>query len=132
MTLPVICAFTYAFETAEPCCVGSVGNPNTSPFPLKVKLAAEPIVEVAKLVIVLLVSVSVVDAPTMFILLPAALSIAHLVSLWSNTNCAFVEPALPTLKPASVDDSAVEPVKFKSMIGSSTANLSTLLNDDEP
>ena len=73
----------------------------------------------------MLVSVSVVDVPTIFILLPAALSIAHLVSLWSNINCAFVEPALPTLKPESVDDKAVEPVKFKSMIGSSTANVST-------
>ena len=69
--------------------------------------------------------VSVVETPTILILLPAALSIAHLVSEWSNTNCAFVEPTLPTLKPASVDASAVEPVKFKSIIGSSTANVDT-------
>ena len=72
--------------------------------------------EVANPVIVLFVNVSVVDEPTILILLPAALSIAHLVSLWSNTNAAFVEPTLPTLNPESVDDRAVEPVKFKSMI----------------
>ena len=73
-----------------------------------------------------------VDVPTMFILLPAALSIAHLVSLWSNTNCALVPPLLPTLIPESVELKAVEPLKFISIIGSSTAIVSTLLKEDEP
>ena len=70
---------------------------------------------------------SSVEIPTRLIKEPLVLSIAHLVSLWSNINCAFVNPALPTLNPESVDEPAVSPVKFKSIIGSSTAKVETLL-----
>ena len=119
-------------DVAAPFADGVLGNPNGSPSPLKVRLAALAIVEVANPVIVLFVNVSVVETPTILILLPAALSIAHLVSLWSNTNCALVPPLLPTLNPLSCEPKAVEPVKFKSRIGSSTVKVAVFTIEDEP
>ena len=50
------------------------------------KILGDLIVEVANPVIVLFVSVSVVEEPTILIFAPVALSNAHLVSLWSNIS----------------------------------------------